>query len=191
MTNPSSYKVLAVNATTAGMVCALALGTANAKEQATFLPTQPSKVKWGQSEGSRGQLTSPLFGLYRTDGETVMSQEVQAALQEAGMLRLAKFRELQSNWDRRGARSLDEVSVQAMSEFFRDTGLKPTGLGVFMSPEGHLAVNWEDSDGNLVELEFLADRVLYFFEKSGEEGQVARNDIGVTKLFQLLKDSAA
>ena len=136
-------------------------------------------------------MTSPHYGEYRTQGDTTLSYAAQLALGHDGMLRLEKFRSLQFDWDRRGASSIEEASVRALSTFFRDSSLEPKRLGLFMAPSGHLIVNWEDADSNLVELEFLADRVLYFFEGTGEEGEVSRNSGEIARLFVKLKDNVA
>ena len=60
-----------------------------------------------------------------------------------------------------------------------------------MSRDGNIAVNWMDCNDQLVELEFAADRVRYFFESSGEESSVARTDIGKSELYKALSSSHA
>jgi hypothetical protein len=60
--------------------------------------------------------------------------------------------------------------MEAFSQFFRDTGLHPDGLAVFMSREGNVTVNWLDESGGLIELEFSDAGVHFFVEGSGEEG---------------------
>ena len=47
-----------------------------------------------------------------------------------------------------------------------------------MSREGNITVNWLDADEAIIELEFLADRIHYFFERASDEGTVARADTG-------------
>ena len=60
-----------------------------------------------------------------------------------------------------------------------------------MSRDGNIAVNWMDQNHNLVELEFAADQVRYFFESTGDESAVARTDVGTSKLYKALSSSHA
>ena len=64
------------------------------------------------------------------------------------------------------------------SQFFADTALHPKQMGVFMSAEGNVVVNWLDRENQLVELEFDPEGVNYFIEDGEKEGTVFAGDFG-------------
>lgn len=184
----SGYQAHAVNATSGAII--VALGAPDHEFRQRDIEALPDAER-SFVHISDSHFSSPLQVSYQLEPPTRISSQAEDALGDDGMDRLERFRSLKENWDGKGARTLDKTSVRAFSEFFRDSGLRPDGLAVFMSPSGQLIVNLEDKSNNLVEMEFQQQRLLYFFEDSGEENSVARDDIGVTELYQKLKASAA
>lgn len=186
MTTSASYRPLSVHAATAGLIYTLSAATAGSAPGPTPPLVPLSPVKWEHLHGSGGQIALPFVGTYLVEGNSCLGDEARSAVGNDGMARLESFRRLRFDWDRQGASPLDDSSARALSEFFRVTKLTPKRLGLFMSPCGQLITNWEDVDGNLVELEFLSGRVMYFIERTGEEGQVTRDDIGISSLLTRL-----
>ena len=129
------------------------------------------------------QSTTVKVGLLREDVSTLISDGANAAVGAAGLKRLGNFFRLQAGWDGRASKPIDLNSVAVFSSFFAETGLRPDQLGVFMSAQGNVVVNWPDQAGQLIELEFHSSGVDYFIERSGEEGTVQRGDVGFTKLL--------
>jgi hypothetical protein len=113
---------------------------------------------------------SPLPVSYAPAPTFELSEAAKLAIGAQGLQRLDRFRTLRANWDREGARPLNMSSVIAFSQFFRDSGLRPMGLAVFMTRDGNVAVNWVDEQDLVTELEFQPDGVHYFFELTGDEG---------------------
>ena len=122
-------------------------------------------------------------GLLQQGVSTLISDAARAAVGAAGLKRLENFFRLQAGWDGKASKPIALNSVAVFSSFFAETGLRPDRLGVFMSAQGNVVVNWPDQDRHLVELEFHSSGVDYFIERSGEESSVARGDIGFSKLL--------
>ena len=130
------------------------------------------------------QSSTVKVGLLQEEVSTLISDAARVAVGPAGLKRLENFFRLQAGWDGRASKPIDLNSVAVFSSFFAETGLRPDRLGVFMSAQGNVVVNWPDQDGQLVELEFHSSGVDYFIERRGEEGAVARGDIGFSKLLR-------
>ena len=176
MTTPSSYRVLSTN-TTASLLCASAMfayaALAKAHEAPLDVPGLSAPVNVFEPaaiDGSRAEATSSLPYDYRCAAPFQLSEAAVRTLGTDGLERVERFRKLRANWDGEGAGTLNVNSIAAFSQFFRDTGLHPPGLAVFMSREGNVAVNWIDDSDGLIELEFAGAGVHFFFEGAGEEG---------------------
>lgn len=154
---------------------------ANAAESQRAAPR--GLVVVGCTTSDTHQSSTVKVGLLHEDVSTLISNAARAAVGTAGLTRLENFFRLQAGWDGRASKPIDLNSVAVFSSFFAETGLRPDQLGVFMSAQGNVVVNWPDQDGQLVELEFHSSGVDYFIERSGEEGTVARGDIGFSKLL--------
>lgn len=182
---PNSYRVLSTN-TTASLLCAspmfaCAEEASRAHEAPPELQALSSPVNVFEPAGACGFLagaTSSFSYDYSRAAPYQLSDAAALALGAVGLERVERFRKLRANWDGEGARALKGNSVAALSQFFRDTGLHPDGLAVFMSRDGNVAVNWIDQSGGLIELEFGdAGGVHFFLEGEGEEGLAAAYDV--------------
>lgn len=122
---------------------------------------------------------------------TLISGPAKDAIGTNGLKRLETFFRLQAGWDGTASKPIDLNSVAVFSRFFAETRLNPKRLGVFMSARGNVVVNWPEQDGQLVELEFHSGGVDYFIESVGDEGTVANDDVGFSRLFQLVSESVA
>jgi len=130
-------------------------------------------------------------GLLQDDQTTLISGPAKDAIGTNGLKRLETFFRLQAGWDGTASKPIDLNSVAVFSRFFAETRLNPKRLGVFMSARGNVVVNWPEQDGQLVELEFHSGGVDYFIESVGDEGTVANDDVGFSRLFQLVSESVA
>ena len=129
------------------------------------------------------QLSTIKVGLLQANDSTLIGEEARSVIGAAGLKRLQSFLQLQSGWDGKSSKPINLKSVEVFSSFFADSGLRPKELGIFMSAQGNVVVNWLDQDDRLVELEFLPNGVDYFMERSGEEGTVPKGDLGFSKLM--------
>lgn len=129
------------------------------------------------------QLSTIKVGLLQANDSTLIGEDARSVIGAAGLKRLQSFLRLQNGWDGKSSKPINLKSVEVFSSFFADSGLRPKELGIFMSAQGNVVVNWPDHDDRLVELEFLPNGVEYFMESSGEEGTVPKGDIGFSKLM--------
>jgi hypothetical protein len=97
-----------------------------------------------------------------------LSGATKEALGIQGTQRLLSFAELGAGWDGGSGNLLQLSSLARMDEFFGSYDIRPAGLGVFMSQDGDLIVNWLDAQGFIVELEFSSSKVAAFFEATEE-----------------------
>lgn len=127
-------------------------------------------------------------GLLQEHVSTLISERATVAVGAAGLKRLESFLQLRPGWDGNHSKPVDLQSVETFSNFFSSTGLRPNKLGVFMSAQGNVVVNWPDQNGSLVELEFQPSGVEYFIEKTGDEDLVTSDGVGFHKLATKLSD---
>lgn len=114
-------------------------------------------------------------GVLHESASTLISDAARAAVGTAGLKRLESFFQLKSGWDGVGSKPINLNSIASFSNFFDETGLRPEGLGVFMSAQGNVVVNWLDKHRQLVELEFSPSGLDYFIEENGEEGTLTKD----------------
>ncbi|MDP1691455.1 MAG: hypothetical protein Q8L49_05820 [Burkholderiaceae bacterium] len=178
MVTLNSYRVLSTSTTASFMVASAMAGTVamatalkERDDSTTRAPAAPLNVfEPAGLAGSRIGDFAVLPVDYKLVSPFELSQAGTEALGDDGLERLERFKKLLANWDLQGARPLDTDSLAAFSQFFRDTGLKPDGLALFMSRNGNIVVNWVDGYDLVVELEFAADGLHYFVERTGAEG---------------------
>jgi hypothetical protein len=134
--------------------------------------------------GSKVNTADDALDSYRVPIDQEFSNAARAAIGNAGVARVEKFRRLGDNWDGEGALAMNSRSLVVMSRFFRDSGLRPEGMATFMLRTGNLAVNWYAD--HLIELEFKGDGDIgYFFERDGSEGVAdAASVIGMITALQ-------
>jgi hypothetical protein len=113
-------------------------------------------------------------GLLHENVSTLISAAAKAAIGSTGLSRLEAFFQLQPGWDGKASKPIDLNSVADFSKFFDETSLCPSGLGIFMSAQGNMVINWPDQKGQLIELEFHSSGVDYFVERNEEEGTLPR-----------------
>lgn len=116
-----------------------------------------------------------------------ISPSAKAALGELGVQRLESFMQLRAGWDGPDSRAIRLESIEVFSQFFADTALHPKQMGVFMSAEGNIVVNWLDQGGQLVELEFDPKGINYFIEDGGKEDTVFAGDLGFSGVSHFFK----
>ena len=160
----------------------LAMPMAQPMEPQRFVPSRITYATPASLDDTQQSLMVRV-GLLREGVSTLISEGAKAAIGNAGLKRLENFFNLQAGWDGGESQPINLKSVEVFSNFFAETGLRPEGLGLFMSAQGNVVANWLGRDGQLVELEFLPSGIEYFIERSGEEGVVPKGDIGFTKLL--------
>ncbi|WP_440780180.1 hypothetical protein ACTACN_04800 [Pseudomonas syringae] len=100
--------------------------------------------------------------------------------------RVAMLVDCQAGWDGVDAKPLDIASLQAATIFVIAHKLQDRSVGIFMSTEGEMILNWHGQDELLVELTFaeheiamyvdgMDDRVLFSAQDPAFEVEIARH----------------
>lgn len=197
MTTPNSYRVLSTSTTASFMFASAVAGSltiAGIEERCGEVKTRGLDAPVNVFEStaladSRVAMVNALPVGYKLVGPLELSEAATRALGDDGVERLERFKKLRANWDLQGARPLDTDSLAAFSQFFRDTGLEPEGLAVFMSRDGNVMVNWVDEGDSVIELEFAANGVRFFVERTGAEGVASPQ--AVARFCQTFRQSLA
>jgi hypothetical protein len=169
------------------MTCLLGMPMVQAVEVQRYMPS--SVIVANSATRDTLQSSTVKAGFLQEKTSTLISNAAKVAIGNAGFKRLENFFLLSAGWDGSASKPIDLSSVVVFSRFFSETGLRPNRLGIFMSAQGNVVVNWLDQDERLVELEFLPTGIEYFIERSGEEGTVPNGDIGFTKLFNRVAET--
>lgn len=183
MSDRPQYRVPGLLSGTFGMIAIAHLLATSTNAAEVQRPAPRGFIDIGYTTPDTQQSSTVKLGLLQEDVATLISDVARAAIGIGGLKRLERFFRLQAGWDGRASKPIDLNSVAVFSSFFAETGLRPDHLGVFMTAQGNVVVNWLDQDRQLVELEFRSSGVDYFIESSGEEGTVPTNDIGFSKLL--------
>jgi hypothetical protein len=123
------------------------------------------------------------------EAEACLLPAVRQLIGENGVERLKAFASLKPGWDKGKGSRLNPISLQLFNGFFGHGELKPAGVSVFFSSEGNLIGNWLDEDGQVTELEFSPQGILYFIESSAEESVVRYGIAGDFKRRLVRDDS--
>lgn len=196
----SPTNVVPIGGVAAALACALAMpapgasGVAMAAAMAAAATTVVAKA-----ESSRLRITQVATtdtygaskiqpGALRESSLTLIGVNAQEAIGPNGLKRLASFFALGPGWDGPDSKPISLGSVGQFSSFFEATGLRPHGLGVFMSSRGNVIVNWPDDGGDLIELEFTEAGIDYFVERTEDEGTFKAGNIGFAKLLSRFEE---
>lgn len=108
-------------------------------------------------------------GLYRTRDDSPISAHAEAVIGPNGAARIREFWTYPAGWDFGEGNPLSPVSVALFESFlsvYPDFDRKPS---VFLTREGNLALAWEDSAGDRVEVEFAPAGIELYLATSDEE----------------------
>ena len=104
----------------------------------------------------------------------------------------ASFKDLQNGWDGYNAKATNEKVIESAIEIIRKLPFCPEA---FPTSEGNIQLQFEDSDGNYMEMEVLEDSVVeIYLEMTGQETKEFSVSIGdvdewkkVEKLARMFK----
>lgn len=145
-------------------------------------PSHNSSLVGVSLEKGSASIQLPLF---KESLSKLLSTEAKRVIGEYGLRRLEHFGEYLTGWDSGLGSPIDRRSLTNFSEFLRATKLKPQNAAIFMSHDGELMLNWERSNGDVIELTFAPDSVGYYFESTDEEGSVSNSDAAVEMLDKI------
>lgn len=99
--------------------------------------------------------------------DDLLADQTKTALLGNGLARLREFSQLPHGWDGGSGEPMKLASLGQLNNFFYSTGFLRQNLGLFMSQEGNLIINWLDDMEAVVEIEFLAEEASIFLERTG------------------------
>ncbi len=100
-----------------------------------------------------------------------LSAAARAILGTNGVERFEEFRSYPEGWDFGHGQPLSSASIASLDLFLVLFGDFPNRPSLFLTRSGNLELAWEDAHGR-IELEFFPNKVQYFFEVDGVEGEV-------------------
>ena len=83
--------------------------------------------------------------------------------------RLGRLATYADGWDLGQGRALTSESLLGLARLLDIADFNDLDVAVFLSHEGHVLLNWPDAQGELVELEVTARRMMCFIAATGEE----------------------
>jgi len=98
--------------------------------------------------------------------ETLIST-VSAKLGEHAAARFRRFMDYPDGWDSGHGRKLDPGSIDAFMRLLNIVDLPSKDAGLFMSPDGHVVVNWQSNQDDFIEIE-IAPKALEVYFASGD-----------------------
>ncbi|MGD9810918.1 MAG: hypothetical protein AB7U35_06225 [Sphingobium sp.] len=80
--------------------------------------------------------------------------------------RFSRFMEYEDGWDGGRGKSLDPGSTASLMQLLSLIDLSTHDVGLFMSLDGNVVLNWTMADGSLVEIELAPEAVNVYVERS-------------------------
>lgn len=102
--------------------------------------------------------------------------------------RFRKFTEYSDGWDGKGSRGLSLVSLKSLTKFISKYRLNRDDVGIFMSSQGNLILNWPVNNDGLAEVEFHGDKLEFYFE-ANDHGEVLSLSDDCEKIDSLMRDA--
>jgi hypothetical protein len=112
---------------------------------------------------------------------------VKDKLGENGVSRFYEFRDYSDGWCMGTGKKISHQSIAQLERFVRlAQDYLPDEPSIFISEEGILQLQWEDTDDLDIEICFGPEQFEYFLESSDEEGIIPSKNISelLNKLFQ-------
>lgn len=100
-------------------------------------------------------------------------------LGENGVSRIERFIKIEKGWDSGKGESFSKASLGVLDNFLVKYERFPAGNipSVFLTNSGNIQIEWEDLEGNNVEVEFFEKHFEYYFGATDEEGKYDISEI--------------
>ena len=106
-----------------------------------------------------------------------------------GIERFEAFKRYSKGWDSGIGLPLSHKSIAIMEyfiSFFSDFHSEPS---LFLTPNGNLQLGWENTQGQVMEMEFYPDKIEYYIEALEKEGQISLDKQNMSWMISLLKEN--
>lgn len=145
------------------------------RKDAALRRLKSERLVFGAPEGWSGE---PLAGWLGRSMQVVkqldgLGQNARMLLGTESQSRIEKFKKYEKGWDCGRGEPLNSESIALLDSFvnkFARFGHTPPSL--FLTRNGNLQISWEDTDGNVIEVEFFPDRAEFYIGRTEEEGFV-------------------
>jgi hypothetical protein len=102
--------------------------------------------------------------------------------------RFKRFSEYPNGWGGGQGKKISSQSIAALQSFLGDgKKLSMTESSIFLTLDGNLQLAWEDVDGNAIELDFLPNEIVFFYEKNEEDLKFPLGSKGISSLKEKIK----
>lgn len=137
---------------------------------------------------SIGVLGAGLFGevLDTTKATDTLSEKARQILGENGVQRYEQFKHYAAGWDSGNGQVLSSQSTAILEKFLNTFDSFPDEPSIFFTRNGNLQLGWEDSQSNVLELEFFPDRVEYYIASNDEEGELDTSQYSISRFCDML-----
>jgi len=115
-----------------------------------------------------------------------LSEKTVTILGKNGLERFETFKKYSKGWDSGCGLPLSHRSVAVMEYFinqFSDFHSEPS---LFLTPNGNLQLGWENTHGQVIELEFYPDKIEYYIEACEIEEKVNLDKKSMDWLISML-----
>ena len=139
------------------------------------------------SQAKRVSFTEEKLCLVETE---ILSTHAQDVLGDNGVARFELFKEYKKGWDAGHGVPLAQISVAVMESFIAFYSEFNSEPSLFLTTEGNIQLGWEDNDDQIIEVEFLPDRIEYYIEALDEERSIPLTTSAISTLSNRLLDIA-
>ncbi|MFO0795013.1 MAG: hypothetical protein U0586_13260 [Candidatus Brocadiaceae bacterium] len=141
------------------------------------------------------QITCPSFKEVEKPSELVivntdqLSKKTATILGKNGLERFEAFKKYSKGWDGGFGVPLSNRSIAVMEYFISQFSNFQSEPSLFLTPNGNLQLGWENSHGQVIEMEFYPDKIEYYMEACEIEGKVNLDKKSTDWLISLLYEN--
>ena len=159
--------------------------------------TASNSAFWGEmptgSLNNSSMQVTPIFGSIFSNRELHdpvikntedINKHVKKMIGVNSVNRFYEFKLYKDGWDNGRGKKLSTRSI-AVFEFFLSSLKKfDDEPSLFFTRNGNLQLGWEDSNENVIEIEFYPEKIEYYLESTSEEDEIGIIDEELTSLVE-------
>lgn len=115
-----------------------------------------------------------------------LSKKTATILGKNGLERFETFKKYSKEWDGGYSLPLSNRSIAVMEYFINQFSEFNNEPSLFLTPNGNLQLGWENTHGQVIELEFYPDKIEYYIEALEIEGKVNLDKNSMDWLISIL-----
>lgn len=118
-----------------------------------------------------------------------LSEKTATILGKNGLERFESFKNYSKGWDSGYGLPLSHKSIAVMEYFISQFSNFHGEPSLFLTPNGNLQLGWENTHGQIIELEFYPDKIEYYIESLDKEGKINLDKKNMDWLTLTLKEN--